>query len=74
MNKKSIRSFRDLEVYQNAYQCSIGVTKFILPKLPAREKNDLYTQLSRSSKAIPRLISEGFAKKHQKSWVPEISR
>ena len=30
------------------------------------EKYDLCNQLSRSSKAIPRLIAEGFAKKHQK--------
>jgi len=28
---------------------------------------DLKNQLSRSSKAVPRLISEGFAKKHQRA-------
>jgi four helix bundle protein len=35
--------------------------------LPEKEKFDLCSQLSRSSKAIPRLIAEGFAKKHQRS-------
>ena len=39
----------------------------ILPKLPETEKYDLKDQLSRSVKAVPRLIAEGFAKKHQKA-------
>lgn len=35
--------------------------------MPPRERFDLTDQLSRSSKAIPRLIAEGFAKKHQRA-------
>jgi four helix bundle protein len=67
-NKKSpIRSFRDLNVYQDAYNCSIIIATKILPRLPENEKYDLKNQLSRSSKAVPRLIAEGFAKKHQRS-------
>lgn len=66
-NKKpTIKSFKDLEVYQNTYQASISVAKEIIPSLPLSEKYDLIDQLSRSSKAIPRLIAEGYAKKHQK--------
>ena len=38
----------------------------IIPKLPDIERNDLRIQMSRSCKAIPRLIAEGYAKKHQK--------
>lgn len=64
--KKPIRSFRDLEVYQNTYKSSIIIATRILPKLPESEKFDLKDQLSRASKSIPRLIAEGFAKKHQK--------
>ena len=67
VNKKVIRSFRDLEVYQNTYKAMLLVMKEIVPKLPENEKYDLKDQLSRSSKAVPRLIAEGFAKKHQKS-------
>lgn len=63
---KPIKSFRDLEVYQNSYKGSILVATKILPKLPDSEKFDLKDQLSRSTKAIPRLIAEGYAKKHQK--------
>ncbi|OGZ33778.1 MAG: hypothetical protein A2174_02055 [Candidatus Portnoybacteria bacterium RBG_13_41_18] len=64
--KKPIRSFRDLEVYQNTYKASILIATRILPKLPGNEKYDLTDQIGRSSKAPPRLIAEGFAKKHQK--------
>lgn len=66
-NKKPIRSFRDLDVYQGSYQLMLIVHKEILPKLPQNEKFDLVDQLSRSTKAVPRLIAEGYTKKHQKS-------
>ena len=67
MNTKNpIRSFRDLEVYQNTYQSCLTVHKEILPKLPDSEKYDLRDQLSRSTKAVPRLIAEGYGKRHQR--------
>ncbi|MDO8622569.1 MAG: four helix bundle protein [bacterium] len=61
-----IRSFRDLEVYQSTYRASIVVLKDVLPKLPPAERFDLRDQLQRSCKAVPRLIAEGYAKKHQR--------
>jgi four helix bundle protein len=66
INKKRITSFRDLEVYQNTYKACIKVMTKVIPKLPECEKYDLKDQLGRSSKAIPRLIAEGYAKRHQK--------
>lgn len=65
-NNRKITSFHDLEVYQNSYNASIKVMKNIVPKLPEIEKNDLKSQLSRSCKSIPRLIAEGYGKRHQK--------
>jgi four helix bundle protein len=65
-NKVPIRSFRDLEVYKSSYACMLMVHKDVLPKLPLHEKYDLVDQISRSTKAIPRLIAEGYTKKHQK--------
>jgi four helix bundle protein len=62
-----ISNYKDLDVYQRAYQSSISIMIDIVPKLPDSEKYDLKDQLSRSSKAVPRLIAEGFAKKHQKA-------
>lgn len=64
---KPITSFRDLEVYQNAFTSCVIVHQKVLPQLPASEKFDLRDQLSRSTKAIPRLIAEGYAKRHQKA-------
>jgi len=65
--KHPIRSFRDLDVYQNSYKVMLLVYKEILPALPESEKYDLKDLLRRSTKAIPRLIAEGYAKRHQKA-------
>lgn len=67
MDSKKIASFRDLEVYQESYDLNVLVMTRIIPKIPDSEKFDLKDQLSRSSKAIPRLIAEGYGKKHQKA-------
>jgi len=64
--KNRIASFRDLEVYQGTYRACIEVVTRIIPKIPDFEKNDLKSQLRRSVKAIPRLIAEGYAKRHQR--------
>lgn len=64
--EKKIISFKDLEVYQRTYKASVIVMNKIVPKLPDSEKYDLKNQLSRSAKAISRLIAEGYAKRHQK--------
>jgi len=60
-----IKSYRDLEVFQITYAASIKILTRVLPKLPKEERFDLVDQLRRSCKAIPRLIAEGYAKKHQ---------
>ena len=65
-DKRPIKSFHDLDVYQNTYQAMLLVFKHILPKLPKEEEYDLKHQIRRSTKAIPRLIAEGHSKRHQK--------
>lgn len=64
--KIKVVSFNDLIVYQNTYKTSIEVMTKIVPRLPPEEKYDLVDQLRRSCKAIPRLIAEGYAKRHQR--------
>ena len=64
---KPIKSFRDLNVFQGSYKAMIVVHKDVITKLPDSEKYDLKSQLSRSSKAVPRLIAEGHSKRHQKA-------
>jgi len=64
--KQKVASFRDLTIYQKSYNAAIIVIKHIIPKLPEEEKFDLANQLRRSVKAIPRLIAEGYSKRHQR--------
>ena len=66
-SNKKITSFKDLIVYQATYDAMLKVMKNLIPFLPESEKYDLKSQLSRSCKAIPRLIAEGYAKRHQKA-------
>jgi len=62
--RKPIKSFKDLEVYQNTYRAAITVMTQVIPKLPKEEQYDLRPQMGRACKSIPALIAEGFAKKH----------
>ncbi|MBU0569501.1 four helix bundle protein [Patescibacteria group bacterium] len=64
---KRIVSFKDLEVYRNTYEACIVFHKELLPKLPRQERYCLIDQLRRSTKAVPRLIAEGYAKRHQRA-------
>jgi len=64
-SKVKIRSFRDLEIYQESYELSLIVNRQIITKLPKEKKYDLVDQLRRPSKAVPRLIAEGYSKRHQ---------
>jgi four helix bundle protein len=64
--KNPIKNFFDLEVYQDSYQASLDIIKKIIPNLPNDEKEDLVSQMRRSCKAVPRLIAEGYGKRHQK--------
>ena len=66
MENGKITSYKDLKVYQRSYKTSLIIMQQIVPRLPLIEKYDLASQLSRSCKAVPRLIAEGYAKKHQK--------
>jgi four helix bundle protein len=65
--KENIISFKDLKVYNKSYSMMLIIMKDIVPVLPDIERNDLTDQLRRSCKAIPRLIAEGHAKRHQKA-------
>lgn len=63
-----IRSFRDLEVYQESYELMIIVHRE-LNKFPIYEKHDLSPQIRRASKSIPANIAEGWAKRnHEKEF------
>ena len=65
-SSKNITSFRDLRVYQSLYSACLVVMRKVIPLLPVDERYDLRDQLSRSAKAAPRLVAEGYAKRHQR--------
>lgn len=67
--QKTIKSFRDLNIYQRLYGLMLLVHKNIIPQLPREERYDLADQLRRSSKAAPALVAEGFSKRYQvRQW------
>lgn len=57
-----IKTFRDLEVYQEAYQLMLIIHQAV-KKLPVYERNDLASQMRRASKSCPSNIAEGWAKR-----------
>lgn len=68
MDKKPIKNFQDLIVYQNLYETMKVVLQDIIPSLPKEERFDLVDQLRRCCKAGPSLIAEGFAKRYQHNY------
>lgn len=64
---KRMTSFRDLDVYTNTYNSMRIVMDQVIPSLPNSEKYDLVDQLRRACKSAPRLIAEGYAKRHQRA-------
>lgn len=69
----TIKTFRDLHIYQNLYKAMLLVLTKIIPGLPREEKYDLVDQMRRACKGAPALIAEGFAKRYQKkNWEKYI--
>ncbi len=61
-NKGSIRSYRDLRIYQRSYETALEIHRLTL-KFPAFERGELGSQLRRSSSSIPINIAEGYGRK-----------
>ena len=57
-----IKSFRDLEVYQESFQLQIDIDE-ILKLFPQSEKFLLSDQMRRASRGIPSLIAEGWSRR-----------
>lgn len=67
-----IKSFRDLEIYNKAFELMIIIHKEV-NKFPLFEKNDLSSQMRRGSKSIPANIAEGWAKReHEKEFKKHL--
>ena len=60
--KKTIRTYRDLNVYRLSYQLAMEIFK-IIKKFPREETYSLTDQIKRSSRSIPTNIGEGWTKR-----------
>ncbi len=66
----AIQTYRDLEVYKEAYEAAIHVSR-LSKKFPQVEQYELARQLRRSARSVPANIVEGWSKR---SSVPEFKR
>jgi four helix bundle protein len=68
-----INSFKDLIVYQKAYEFSMRIFE-VSKNFPKEEKYSLTDQIRRSSRSVSANISEAWAKKiYMKSFVSKLS-
>lgn len=58
----AIKSFRDLEIYQESMRLALEVEKLVR-KYPKHEQYLLVDQLRRASRAVPALIAEAWSKR-----------
>ena len=59
---EKIKSYKDLEVYQKAYQIAIEVYK-ATQDFPASERYEITSQIRRAAISIPANIAEGYGRK-----------
>jgi four helix bundle protein len=62
----AIRTFRDLHVYEEAYQAALVVSK-LSKGFPKVEQVELARQLRRAARSLPANIAEGWAKRDSPS-------
>ena len=66
--KSSVRTFRDLIVWQKAHLLVLGIYK-VTKSFPSEEKFGLASQLRRSAASIPTNIVEGYKRKSRKEFL-----
>jgi len=66
----AIRTYRDLDVYREAYSAALEISK-LTKRFPAIEQFELARQLRRAARSIPANIVEGWAKR---ASAPEFKR
>ena len=62
MEKKVVRTYRDLNVYQQSFELAMAIFE-ITKAFPAEERYGLTDQVRRSSRSIPSNLAEGWAKR-----------
>lgn len=65
-----LRSFRDLDFYQDAYQLALEIHRFTLGMPACEQVGGLASQMQRASKRIPAVIAEGWGRKEHPKEFP----
>jgi four helix bundle protein len=69
----SIRSYRDLRVYQNAFEAAMEIFE-LTKSFPAEEKYSMVDQMRRSSRSVCANLAEAWRKRrYPKSFVSKLS-
>lgn len=70
--KKEYKGFRDLIVYQKAYQLAVEIYE-LTRNFPKEEKYSLTDQIRRSSRSVPANIAEAWARRrYPKSFILKL--
>ena len=69
----AIRSYEDLQVYQDAYKLALQMYR-ITQDLPARERYELGQQIRRAATSVPANIAEGYGRKNSEKEFKHFLR
>jgi four helix bundle protein len=66
--EKKIRGFRDLNVWQRAYELTLNLYR-ATKRFPKEETFGLTSQLRRAAASVPANIAEGYERNHRKEYL-----
>jgi len=72
MRKNEYRGYRDLKVYQMAYQIALDIHQ-VTKTFPKEEKYSLTGQIRRSSRSVPANLTEAWKKRrYEKAFISKL--
>ena len=72
MRKNEYRGYRDLKVYQMAYQIALDIHQ-VTKTFPKEEKYSLTGQIRRSSRSVPANLAEAWKKRrYEKAFISKL--
>ncbi len=72
MRKNEYRGYRDLKVYQMAYQIELDIHQ-VTKTFPKEEKYSLTGQIRRSSRSVPANLAEAWKKRrYEKAFISKL--
>ncbi len=72
LTKNKYRGYRDLKVYQMAYQIALDIHQ-LTKTFPKEEKYSLTDQIRRSSRSVPANVAEAWKKRrYEKAFISKL--